>query len=450
MPTPTDLVTDLPADFEVFGQAVDSTMADLKGGTSGQILSKNSNTDMDFVWITNDQGDITGVTATSPLTGGGTSGAITVGIQDGTTSQKGALQLTDSTSSTSTTTAATPNAVKSAYDFANRPNPSNPFLNSAMQVWQRGTSFALGSGGFYTADRWYTFKASGNHTISRQATGDTTNLPFIQYAARIQRNSGQTDTGRSQFYQCFETVNTIPFAGKTVTISFYARAGANYSPTSSNLEYYFGTGTGTDQNPINGYTGSAQSAAGNVVLTTTWQRFSITGTVASTATEMYFVMLANWAGTAGANDYYEVTGVQMDVGSVALPFRTYAATIQGELAACQRYYEKSYDTGTAPTANTTAPGLVAATAGAALGNGVTFASVRFKTEKRATPTVTIYSYSNGLPGVISNGNGGDLASNSGIAQHQGTSSFNVYNNSGGSISPAQNCFIFHYVASSEL
>jgi hypothetical protein len=51
MPTPTDLVTDLPADFEVFGQAVDSSMADLLGGTTGQVLSKNSNTDMDFTWI---------------------------------------------------------------------------------------------------------------------------------------------------------------------------------------------------------------------------------------------------------------------------------------------------------------------------------------------------------------------------------------------------------------
>jgi hypothetical protein len=118
MPTSTDLVTDLPADFEVFGQAVDTSLADLKGGTSGQILAKNSNTDMDFVWIANDQGDITGVTASSPLTGGGTSGAITVGIQDASTSQKGAVQLTDSTSTTSSTVAATATAVKSAYDLA--------------------------------------------------------------------------------------------------------------------------------------------------------------------------------------------------------------------------------------------------------------------------------------------------------------------------------------------
>jgi hypothetical protein len=50
MPTSTDLVTDLPADFEVFGQAVDTSLADLKGGTTGQVLKKNTNADMDFVW----------------------------------------------------------------------------------------------------------------------------------------------------------------------------------------------------------------------------------------------------------------------------------------------------------------------------------------------------------------------------------------------------------------
>lgn len=54
MPTSTDLVTDLPADFETFGQAVATSMADLLGGTTGQVLSKASNTDMDFTWIEQD------------------------------------------------------------------------------------------------------------------------------------------------------------------------------------------------------------------------------------------------------------------------------------------------------------------------------------------------------------------------------------------------------------
>ena len=54
MPTSSDLVTDLPADFEVFGQAVDTALVDLKGGTTGQVLSKTSNTDMDFTWVTTD------------------------------------------------------------------------------------------------------------------------------------------------------------------------------------------------------------------------------------------------------------------------------------------------------------------------------------------------------------------------------------------------------------
>ena len=54
MPTASDLVTDLPADFETFGQAVATSMADLLGGTTGQVLSKASNTDMDFTWVAQD------------------------------------------------------------------------------------------------------------------------------------------------------------------------------------------------------------------------------------------------------------------------------------------------------------------------------------------------------------------------------------------------------------
>ena len=77
-PDDTDLVKDGAAAMRTLGSAIDTSLVDLKGGTTGQILSKTSNSDMDFTWIANDQGDITGVTAGTGLSGGGTTGAVTV------------------------------------------------------------------------------------------------------------------------------------------------------------------------------------------------------------------------------------------------------------------------------------------------------------------------------------------------------------------------------------
>ena len=221
------------------------------------------------------------------------------------------------------------------------PSASNPVLNSSFDIWQRGTSLTTTAiDADYTADRWYSYTsgATSGRTISRQATGDTTNLPFIEYCARVQRDSGNTSTAQWQFFQPFETTNSIPFAGRTVTMSFYARRGANFSSASNVLRAILSTGTGTDQNPINGYTGGADAIDQNVTLTTTWQRFSLTGNVGSSVKEISPNFIWIPSGTAGAADFYEITGVQIDIGSVALPYRRSAATLAGELAACQRYY----------------------------------------------------------------------------------------------------------------
>jgi hypothetical protein len=77
-PDDTDLVKDGAAAIRTLGQAIDTSMQDLEGGTTGQILSKNSNADMDFVWVTNDVGDITEVVAGTGLSGGGSSGSVTL------------------------------------------------------------------------------------------------------------------------------------------------------------------------------------------------------------------------------------------------------------------------------------------------------------------------------------------------------------------------------------
>jgi hypothetical protein len=210
-----------------------------------------------------------------------------------------------------------------------------------MDIWQRGTSFAS-TGGSYTADRWWSAASgSGSTTISRQSPGST--LPQFQYALRTQRNSGSTELTSQQLGYTVETADSLRFAGQTVTVSFYARAGANYSPAGSGLFLILNTGTGTDQRVLGGgFTGNANPLFTSASLSTSWQRFSYQVAIGSTATEIGFYWQANVAGTAGANDWYEITGVQLEVGSVATAFSRAGSSIGGELALCQRYYRTNY------------------------------------------------------------------------------------------------------------
>jgi hypothetical protein len=219
----------------------------------------------------------------------------------------------------------------------------NAVINSGMDIWQRGTSIAIAaSTPSYSTDRWMLYNTANQASVvSRQVTGDTTNLPNIQYCARVQRNSGQTGIGVYNFAQSFETVNSIQFAGQTVTLSFYARAGVNFSPTSSILVASITTGTGTDQNRATaGYTGDSLESV-NATLTTTWQRFTITRTLPTTTTEIATMFTWTPVGTAGANDYFEITGVQLELGTTATTFSRNGSTRQAELAACQRYYYRA-------------------------------------------------------------------------------------------------------------
>ena len=214
----------------------------------------------------------------------------------------------------------------------------NAVINGGMDIWQRGTSKLDGANNYHTADRWLLSSAPAV-TFSRQLTSDTTNLPHIQYCMRLQRTAGSTSTNNMNIAQSFESVNSAPLAGKTVTLSFYSRKGANYSSTNSDISVQLFTGTGTDQNVYTaGYTGSVAAINSTAILTTTWQRFTFTGTLATNTNEIGLIFVGPPTGTAGANDYYEITGVQLEIGSVATHFSRAGGSIGGELALCQRYY----------------------------------------------------------------------------------------------------------------
>jgi hypothetical protein len=217
----------------------------------------------------------------------------------------------------------------------------NFVINGGFDIFQRaaaptsGTTVSGGSG--YSIDRWIVWNTAGNGSIvtSRQLSG----LTGIQYCARIQRPSGNT-SGLNFFAQPIETSNSILLAGKTFTFSFYARKGADYSNTTSSLNVEVWQNTTTDGSIQSIETGSRSTAGSGVfVLTTSWQRFTFTSTFLSTTTQVAPVFYGVTSGTAGANDYYEITGVQLELSPAASTFSRAGGDIQGELAKCQRYYQ---------------------------------------------------------------------------------------------------------------
>jgi len=247
----------------------------------------------------------------------------------------------------------------------------NVIINGGFNVWQRSTSATTtGADSYASADRWRIRTANGGGSIlsSRQSAS----LAGFQYCMRFQRVSGNTDTGFLQLIQTLETPMSVPLAGRDVTVSFWARKGANYSPTSSAFKVYLQSGTSTDAYWLS-FTGSANLITQTTTLTSTWQKFSFTAAAGSTATQFYLQFEMTPTGTAGANDYFEITGVQLEANPQATPFEQ--RPIGVELDLCFRYYQRFVD-----------PAAVGVSTG-----GSTVARVLFPlyTKMRAAPTSTL-------------------------------------------------------------
>jgi hypothetical protein len=167
-PDDTDLVKDGAAAMRTLGNSIDTSFVDLKGGTSGQILSKASNTDLDYTWITNDIGDITAVTAGTGLTGGGTSGAVSLAIDSTVTTLTGSQTLANKT--------------------LTAPVINNGKVNLTLNA-QTGTTYTL-----VAAD-------SGKLVTLDNASAITLTIPPSVFAAGEQINIAQIGAGQVTFAQ---------------------------------------------------------------------------------------------------------------------------------------------------------------------------------------------------------------------------------------------------------
>jgi hypothetical protein len=305
--------------------------------------------------------------------------------------------------------------------------------------------------GAYTLDRWRSLQSvASKYSVQQNAGSVTPPAGFTNYLG-VTSLSAYT-VGASDTFSTFQVIEGFNSAdldfgkstAKTITISFWVR---------SSLTGTFG--------------GSLRNFAGNrsypftytISSANTWEYETITiagdtsgswvGATNSGGLYLFFGLgvgttssgtAGAWAagnfisatgatsvvGTNGATFY--ITGVQLEVGTQATSFEYRQYTT--ELQLCQRYFQKSYDTGSAvPTINTVV-GSVAMRNSATTGNNTPFWGITFRTTMRGTPTVTTYSY-DGTAGAIG---GPSNATVTATTYQQGNNGFNVANTSGSSVS----------------
>ena len=293
----------------------------------------------------------------------------------------GALVIQTGVTPTTAVTVGTDQSVTFA-QAANLPNTfgfKNRIINGAMAINQRVSSLGTNNTWNYFVDRMWGF--SGASTAATFSQISSTGLAGFPNAARVQRTAANTGTSAIYTGQIVESNNLQDLQGQAVSISFWARAGANYSSASNALSVFLRTGTTADQGLtalITGWAGSSDQST-TITLTTSFQKFTVTAfTVGATAQELSVFFGYTPVGTAGANDYFDITGVQLEKGSTATSFdyRPFGT----ELALCQRYFETVGIDGTG--------GVLLPVGCATAASQQLSTTLVYKVTKRNTPQVT--------------------------------------------------------------
>lgn len=328
--------------------------------------------------------------------------------------------------------------------FVNRALPNRSHLiNGNFAVWQPGEDTVLSTD--YTADCW------GKHNFQ---TGRVTKQAFVasgdhpgnsQYVARV-GGDGTTDTSRLHIGQGIPLRDTIALRGKTVTLSGYVKFSAatmsSLGSWSANVGYSNSSNDGAFNATDYTATASGSTTIANGSLPITWQKFTVTLAIGASAQNIavYFQFASLVDKTA--SDWYDLSLVKLEVGSVATPY--VPMSVDDELRLCLPYCEKSFALETAPVQN------VGTTTDAAewrtlVAGAVAFQSrdISFKARKRVAPTVTLFNPSAANAQVRDVSGSVDCSSSS--ASAIGESGFRVLT-TGNAASSANNILAVHWIA----
>jgi hypothetical protein len=329
----------------------------------------------------------------------------------------------------------------------------NVLINGDMRINQRGISTTVASPSnmgtsstAYAVDRWLCFRGSyaSGGTVA-QGTTASTDLPYqndgLTNFLRIGRSVGDTSTNGINAVNALETKDSFRLAGRNVTMSFYYRTGSAFA---GNFQPVIATSTGTDQNYSSAWAGSVVQAPSVLSASTSWAKYSFSAQIPVNATQVAaYVQYYPSTATAVANDYFDITGVQLEKGTVATPFEV--RPFGTELALCQRYYEKSYSMGVAVGTNST-PGAFNFYGGSD-GSSNMLGTVKYCVPKRTSITPSFWTQTGTANQWTYYRNG--ASGNSGVTVgNQNEFSFQVYAGVGAAYTVAQ--INGHWEANAEL
>lgn len=348
--------------------------------------------------------------------------------------------------------------------LAGRISPS-PFINGALQFWQRGTSFAAIASGAYSADRFiYVAVGAMVHTASQSADVPTVAqaAALLPYSLLLDCTTVDSSIAASDFciiQHLIEGNFASSILQRQFTLSFWVKGTKTgihcvsfrnqVSDRSYVAEYTINTTATWEYKTI---TVSASPTAGTWNYTTgmglsiTWAL--VCGSTYQTTAGTW--QTGNFIATSGqvnacdstSNDF-RITGIRVDPGAAAVAF--VLPDHEQELERCQRYYQKSYAIGTNP--GTATSFVNCSTAEAYSTSACVCNNAVFSPRLRATPTVLLYS-DLGTVNKISNTGGADIGTTV-TASFMGDSRIPFISDSGAGLT-ATGKYFFHWTAIAEI